>query len=123
MSAEADGEKGYQSPIARRKEEKHRAGRLDKTRALAVLEGRANSSKQSLVLFEPREIDYDKVVAVLKETKDEAKALAAGKAEARSFEDVTPDEHIAYMRKVGLTSSRSSSRCSCTTRLMTALRQ
>ena len=47
--------------------------------ALAVLEGRANSSKQSLVLFEPREIDYDKVVAVLKETNDEAKALAAGK--------------------------------------------
>ena len=32
LSAEADGEKGYQSPIARRKEEKHRAGRLHKTR-------------------------------------------------------------------------------------------
>ena len=63
--------------------------------ALAVLEGRANSSKQSLVLFEPRATDYAKVVAALKETDDEAKALAAGKAEARSVEDVKPDEHIA----------------------------
>ena len=44
--------------------------------ALAVLEGRANSSKESLVLFEPRATDYDKVLAVLKDTKDEAKALA-----------------------------------------------
>ena len=68
--------------------------------ALAVLEGRANSSKQSLVLFEPRATDYDKVVAVLKETNDEAKALAAGKAEARSVEDVKPVEHVAFMRKV-----------------------
>ena len=68
--------------------------------ALAVLEGRANSNKQSLVLFEPRATDYAKVVAALKETNDEAKALAAGKAEARSVEDVTPDEHLAYMRKV-----------------------
>ena len=62
--------------------------------ALAVLEGRANSSKQSLVLFEPREIDYDKVVAVLKETNDEAKALAAGKAEA-----VFPLTHIGPSSK------------------------
>ena len=46
--------------------------------ALAVLEGRANSSKESLVLFEPRATDYAKVLAVLKDTKDEAKALAAG---------------------------------------------
>ena len=68
--------------------------------ALAVLEGRANSSKESLVLFEPRATDYAKVLAVLKDTKDEAKALAAGKAEARSVEDVKPDEHIAFMRKV-----------------------
>ena len=69
--------------------------------ALAVLEGRANSSKESLVQFEPRATDYAKVVAVLKDTKqDEAKALAAGKAEARSVEDVKPDEHIAFMRKV-----------------------
>ena len=56
--------------------------------ALAILEGRADSSKESLVLFEPRATDYEKVLAVLKETKDEAKALAAGKAEARSVEDV-----------------------------------
>ena len=33
--------------------------------ALAVLEGRANSSKESLVLFEPRAMDYDKVLAAL----------------------------------------------------------
>ena len=45
--------------------------------ALAVLEGRANSSKESLVLYEPRATDYAKVLAVLKDTKDEAKALAA----------------------------------------------
>ena len=38
--------------------------------ALAVLEGRANSSKESLVLFEPRATDYAKVLAVLKDTKD-----------------------------------------------------
>ena len=31
--------------------------------ALAVLEGRANSSKESLVLFEPRATDYAKVLA------------------------------------------------------------
>ena len=36
LSAEADGEKGCQSPIARRKEEKHRAGRLDKTRVAST---------------------------------------------------------------------------------------
>ena len=48
--------------------------------ALAILEGRADASVESLVLFEPRATDYDKVLAVLKETKDEAKALAAGKA-------------------------------------------
>ena len=59
--------------------------------ALAVLEGRANSSKESLVLFEPRATDYAKVLAVLKDTKDEAKALEAGKAKARSVEDVKPD--------------------------------
>ena len=59
--------------------------------ALAVLEGRADSSKESLVQFEPRATDYAKVVAVLKDTKDEAKALAAGKAKARSVEDVKPD--------------------------------
>ena len=35
--------------------------------ALAVLEGRANSSKESLVLFEPRATDYAKVLAVLKD--------------------------------------------------------
>ena len=35
--------------------------------ALAVLEGRANASKESLVLFEPRATDYDKVLAVLAE--------------------------------------------------------
>ena len=52
--------------------------------ALAVLEGRANSSKESLVLFEPRATDYEKVLAVLKETKDEAKALAAGASRRRS---------------------------------------
>ena len=31
--------------------------------ALAVLEGRANSSQESLVLFEPRAADYEKVLA------------------------------------------------------------
>ena len=31
--------------------------------ALAILEGRADSSKESLVLFEPRATDYAKVVA------------------------------------------------------------
>ena len=52
--------------------------------ALAILEGRADSSKESLVLFEPRATDYEKVLAVLKETKDEAKALAAGASRRRS---------------------------------------
>ena len=45
--------------------------------ALAVLEGSADSSKESLVLFEPRALDYDKVCQVLEETGDEAKALLA----------------------------------------------
>ena len=51
--------------------------------ALAVLEGRANSSKKSPVQFEPRELDYKKVCEVLEATNDEAKALEAGKARRR----------------------------------------
>ena len=49
-----------------------------------MLEGSADSSKESLVLFEPRALDYDKVCQVLEETGDEAKALLAGKAETRA---------------------------------------
>ena len=62
--------------------------------ALAVLEGSADSSKESLVLFEPRALDYDKVCQVLEETGEhEAKALLAGKAETRAIKDVSADEH------------------------------
>ena len=68
--------------------------------ALAVLEGSADSSKESLVLFEPRALDYDKVCQVLEETGDEAKALLAGKAETRAIKDVSADEHLHYMRTV-----------------------
>ena len=68
--------------------------------ALAVLEGSADSSKESLVLFEPRAFDYDKVCQVLEETGDEAKALLAGKAETRAIKDVSADEHLDYMRTV-----------------------
>ena len=68
--------------------------------ALAVLEGRADSSKKCLVQFEPRALDYKKVCEVLKTTGDEAKALQAGKTEARAEKDVKDDEHIAYMMQV-----------------------
>ena len=52
--------------------------------ALAILEGRADSSKKCLVQFEPRALDYKKVCEILKTTGDEAKALQAGKTEARA---------------------------------------
>ena len=69
--------------------------------ALAVvLDGSADSSKESLVLFEPRALDYDKVCQVLEETGDEAKALLAGKAETRAIKGVSADEHLHYMRTV-----------------------
>ena len=42
--------------------------------ALAVLEGRADSSKECLVQFEPRALDYKKVCEILKTTGDEAKS-------------------------------------------------
>ena len=66
--------------------------------ALAVLEGRADSSKKSLVLFEPRALNYKAVCKVLEETGDEAKALQAGKTEARDPSDVTSEEHEQYLQ-------------------------
>ena len=68
--------------------------------ALAILEGRADSSKKCLVQFEPRALDYKKVCEILKTTGDEAKALQAGKTEARAEKDAKDDEHIAYMMQV-----------------------
>ena len=46
--------------------------------ALAVLEGRANSSKESLVQFEPRATDYAKVVAAGKKQCEHLATAAFG---------------------------------------------